>query len=182
MLEWEVDMISLRKASFDDCALFNIWENDERVINFLSISKGRTMEETVREFFVRESDASMFDFVVLHEGRAIGRAYLSRYDKNSKSVDITRIYIGEMNLRGKGLGRELMEKLLEFCFEEFGLHRVTLDYFDGNPAQELYKSMGFQSEGVAREAGFKDGKYNNFNLMSLLKREWEEIRLRKEEK
>lgn len=174
-------MIGLRKATFDDCALFNIWENDERVINFLSISQGRTMEETVREFFMRESDESMFDFAVLHEDRAIGRAYLSRYDKNTKSADITRIYIGELNLRGKGFGRELMEKLLEFCFEELGLHRVTLDYFDGNPAQALYRSLGFQSEGVAREAGFKDGKYNNFNLMSLLKREWEEIRRDREQ-
>lgn len=165
-------MISLRKAVFEDRELFNRWENDEDVIGFLSISKGRTMEETIREFIQRESDPSMFDFLVVHQGKKIGRAYLSRYDKNARSIDITRIYIGESEYRGRGLGRALMEELLRFCFEELELNRVTLDFFDGNPARELYLSLGFVPEGVAREAGFKDGKYNNFNLMSILRREW----------
>lgn len=165
-------MIFLKKAVFDDCVDFNRWENDENVIDYLSISKGRTIEESIREFLQREADPSIFDFTVYHEEKKIGRAYLSRYDKNAHSIDITRIYIGAIDQRGKGLGRALMEELLRFCFEELGLNRVTLDYFDGNPAQELYRSIGFVSEGVAREAGFKDGKFNNFNLMSILRREW----------
>lgn len=165
-------MITLRKAIFDDCVKFNQWENKESVIEFLSISKGRTFEETVREFISREQDATVFDFAVLNDGKMIGRAYLSRYDKISRSIDITRIYIGEDDCRKKGLGRELMEYLIKYCFKELGLSRITLDHYDGNPAQELYKSLGFIYEGVLKDAGFKDGKYYNFNLMALLRKDW----------
>ena len=58
-------MIILRKASYSDCELFNRWENDEEVIRFLSISKNRSMEESIREFIAREQDESVMDFLVL---------------------------------------------------------------------------------------------------------------------
>lgn len=165
-------MITFRKAQFSDCEQFNRWENDEEIIRFLSIEKNRSMETTIRELIARENDESIFDFVVLYQDEPIGRAYLSRYDKKSSAIDITRVYIGEPSLHGKGLGRAMMEALLEFCFGELQLNRVTLDYYDNNPAEHLYRSLGFLSEGVAREAGRKDGVYYNFNLMSLLRREW----------
>ncbi len=167
-------MISFRKATFSDCELFNRWENDENVIQFLSISKGRTMEETICELIMRENDPTVFDFMVLSDDMPIGRAYLSRFDEKNSSIDITRIYIGEASARGRGLGRAMMEELNRFCFEELGLYRVTLDHYDGNPARELYLSLGYKPEGVARDAGYKDGRYYNFNLMSLLRHEWEQ--------
>lgn len=166
-------MIILRKASYSDCELFNRWENDEEVIRFLSISKNRSMEESIREFIAREQDESVMDFLVLSGDVPIGRAFLSRYDQKNGSIDITRIYIGEAAYRGRGLGYEMMRALNRFCFEELGLHRVTLDFYDGNPAQSLYRSLGYMPEGVARDAGYKDGRYHNFNLMSLLRHEWE---------
>ncbi|MDO5096391.1 MAG: GNAT family protein [Peptostreptococcaceae bacterium] len=165
-------MITLRKAKFDDCTYFHKWESDDNVIQFLSIPKGKTYEEVVREFIKREQDDTMMDFAVLLNGEMIGRAYLSRYDKNTKSIDITRIYIGEQEHRGKGLGRVMMLALMRFCFEKLELNRVTLDYFDGNPAQAMYEALGFAFEGVAREAGYKDGAFYNFNLMSMLQSEW----------
>lgn len=165
-------MITLRKAKLEDCTYFHQWESDENVIRFLSIPKGKTYEKVVREFIMREQDDTMMDFSVLFNNEMIGRAYLSRYDKAVKSIDITRIYIGEAAYRGKGLGRVMMLALMHFCFEQLGLHRVTLDYFDGNPAQAMYESLGFVFEGVARDAGFKDGNYYNFNLMSMLASEW----------
>ncbi len=77
-------MISFRKATFSDCELFNRWENDENVIQFLSISKGRTMEETIRELIMRENDPTVFDFMVLSDDMPIGRAYLSRFDEKKQ--------------------------------------------------------------------------------------------------
>ena len=166
-------MVEIRKAKYDDCDYFLKWENDCDVIKYLSISEGKSMEMVIREFIDREKDDQVRDFSVLYQGEIIGRAYLSRYDKNAKSIDITRIYIGDASKRGRGLGTKLMLVLLDYCFKDLALNRVTLDYFDGNPAQKIYKDLGFQSEGLARQAGFKDGVYNNFNLMSMLKEEYD---------
>lgn len=166
-------MITIRAVEYTDCGQFLKWENDPNVIRNLSISQGKTMEEMVRELIARESDDSMFDFAVLENGRMIGRAFLSRYDRQAQSIDITRIYIGEEADRGKGYGTAMLEVLLAFCFEELDLHRVTLDFYDGNPAQKVYRRLGFVDEGVARDAGYKDGRYHNFNLMSMLRKEYE---------
>lgn len=165
-------MIILEKATFNDCEIFNKWENDLETIEFLSIEKNRTMETTIREFFDREKEQNSFDFVVLYNGEKIGRAYLSHWDKNSRSIDITRIYIGEKSCKGKGLGRALMSSLIEYCFNILEVNRISLDHYDGNPAQRLYESVGFVKEGVLREVFFKDGRYFNYNLMSILKKEW----------
>lgn len=166
--------MELRKAVFGDCELFNQWENDQEVIRFLTVPKDKTMEQSIREFLQREQDETVFDFMVVHEGKEIGRAYLSRYDKDYSSIDITRIYIGDRSMQGKGLGKALMKALMAFCFEELELNRVTLDFYDGNKAQGIYRALGFVDEGIAREAGYKDGEYHNFNLMSMLKREYQQ--------
>ncbi len=165
-------MVEIKKAVFDDCQAFNRWENIDEVIKYLSISKGRSMEDSIREFIQRENDDSSRDFAVYYGKKIVGRAFLSRYDKNTSSIDITRIYIGDESDRNKGIGTALMVVLLKYCFIELNLNRVTLDYLDGNPAKKIYETMGFVNEGVAREAGFKDGVYNNFNLMSMLKKEY----------
>ena len=167
-------MLTFEKAAFDDCKLFNEWENDLETIKFLSIEKNRSLENTVREFFYREKESNSFDFSVLYKGNKIGRAYLSNWDRNSRSIDITRIYIGDKNYRGRGIGKELLNKLIEYCFNILEVNRISLDFYDGNPARSLYESAGFKHEGVLREVFFKDGKYHNYNLMSLLKREWKQ--------
>lgn len=168
--------ITIKRATYKDCEDFCKWENEDEVIRYLSISKGKTMEMTIREFIKREEDATVFDFGVYWDKELVGRAFLSRYDQNAKSIDITRIYIGDRKNRGKGMGTKLMQVLMAYCFEELNLNRVTLDYLDGNPAQKIYENLGFVGEGVARQAGFKDGTFNNFNLMSMLKTEYEKIK------
>ena len=66
-----------------------------------------------------------------------------------------------------------MEGLLKYLFEEMNMERVTLDYFTGNErAASLYKSLGFVSEGLARNACKKDDKYHDLNLMSMLLEEY----------
>ena len=165
-------MVEIRKARYEDCEAFVQWENDEEVIKYLSIPRGKTLEMTIREFIQRESDDSVMDFGVYYQDKIIGRAFLSRYDRVSHSIDITRIYLGDSSNRGKGLGTDMMKLLMHYCFENLNLNRVTLDYLDGNPAQKIYRNLGFVDEGIARVAGFKDGVYHNYNLMSMLKKEY----------
>jgi RimJ/RimL family protein N-acetyltransferase len=55
--------------------------------------------------------------------------------------------------RGEGLGRELVEGLLEICFDDLGLRRVTLRVFRWNTSALLcYLSAGFRVEGIVPDA------------------------------
>ena len=61
--------------------------------------------------------------------------------------------------RGAGLGREFVKELLEICFGDLGLRRVTLRVFRWNkPAILCYLSAGFEVEGILPEAVSYEGE------------------------
>lgn len=168
----ESENILIRKSIFDDCEIFTRWEQQDYVKEFLTINKERTYEEVVREFILREQDPSNEQYTIIHKNKPIGRIYLSKISKEFDSIDITRIYIGEKEYLGKGYGRECMELLLDYCFNELKMERVSLDHYTGNAAGNLYLKLGFKYEGVMRNSAKKDNEYFDLHLMSMLREEY----------
>ena len=50
--------------------------------------------------------------------------------------------------RGQGLGRALVETICQFL-ESAGCTRIELDVTEGNPAEHLYRSLGFTRTGAS---------------------------------
>jgi diamine N-acetyltransferase len=76
----------------------------------------------------------------------------------------------EKDFIGKGHGEKMYEIILKICFEIWGMNRLWLSVLESNlRAINLYKKIGFIQEGVSREAIFKNGKFENYIMMSLLK-------------
>ena len=67
----------------------------------------------------------------------------------------------------------MIDKTLEFAFEDIKLHRVELDVYSFNQrAIYAYEKAGFKHEGVLRDA-VKDGEtYADVILMAILENEW----------
>jgi len=71
--------------------------------------------------------------------------------------------------RGKGIGARLMRKAIAAAWKR-KFTRVELAVREDNrPAIALYKRLGFELEGVRRNAFRVDGKYRNLLAMALLK-------------
>ena len=84
-------------------------------------------------------------------------------NKNSE----LRIRIGDRKFLGKGYGTEAVHLILDFAFNDLGLHRVWLTVFNDNlPAIAVYKKCGFKIEGHLKDGGFIDGKWVNLILMA----------------
>jgi len=78
------------------------------------------------------------------------------------------------DFHGKGMGRDAMEVLIRYGFNELNLHRIQLTVFSYNePAIKLYKKLGFKHEGTFREFLQRDGKRFDMHLYGLLSDEWE---------
>lgn len=71
--------------------------------------------------------------------------------------------------RGQGLGRAFLE-VLEVWAEEVGVTRIELCVFAHNErAQRLYRSMGYQDEGLFRQAiRFPEGDVDEYSMAKLL--------------
>ena len=71
--------------------------------------------------------------------------------------------------RGKGIGRKLMRRTIGAAFA-FGLTRIELTVRENNVnAIALYKSLGFEIEGLHRNAVCIEGHYENLYSMALLR-------------
>ena len=174
-VETEDSRLYLRESTFDDCRYFAQWEVHPAVTEFFTINEGRDYEEVVREFLSREGDETQVQFTVClkENDHPVGRIYISRIDDHYDSLDITRIYIADPAMRGKGLGEEALRLALQYAFEERNCERVTLDYFTGNViASTLYQKVGFRNEGNMRHGGKKNGMYVDLHLMSMLRDEY----------
>jgi diamine N-acetyltransferase len=103
-------------------------------------------------------------------GNAIGYITLRGIQSEHRNIELKRVVIASP---GRGHGKEVLRLLLRTVFDEFGAHRLWLDVFETNlRAQHVYRSLGFQQDGIFREAVFRDGKYHSLLLMSILDREY----------
>ena len=167
----------IRETVFDDCKYFAEWEVLPEVTEFFTIDEGRDYEQVVTEFVRNNLDPTKLQFTITlkPEDKPVGKVYISRVNRTEDSMDITRIYIADPALRGKGYGEEALRLILEYAFIHLHMERVTIDHFEKNRiAATLYDKVGFTNEGLMRNAGKKNGKYVNLQLKSMLRAEYYE--------
>jgi RimJ/RimL family protein N-acetyltransferase len=104
-------------------------------------------------------------------GRLVGSCQLLGINPTHRKAEL-QIRIGDADARGRGYGREAVDLLLDFAFEDLNLHRVELTVLEGNePAMKTYLSAGFAREGVMRQAAHIDGRYVDVVFMGVLRDE-----------
>ena len=162
----------LRPSVFGDLEMFHEWELQPAVTEYFSIADGQSMEDVTRKFIADSDDpASMQLTVCLQDGTPIGRIVFCDIIEGWKA-ELWRIYIADTALRGRGYGKQAMEAVMRYCFEDLKLERLYLDHYTGNPASALYLSLGFTYEGVLRRNCRKNGKLYDVHLMSMLREEY----------
>ena len=166
----ETDRLIIRPSVFADCVRFSEMESSETVREGFTMDSDWDYDRIAPDFVKKSLDegCEQWTIVLKETKRIIGRVILCDINRQYDSLDITRIYIGEDELRGKGLGREALEAILAYCFKEKHMERVTLDYLSGNRAADLYRSVGFCDEGNAVHGGKKDGIYVDLHKMAIL--------------
>lgn len=81
--------------------------------------------------------------------------------------------IGDLNFRGKGLGSEILNLLIDYGFNELNFHKIQLNVIEYNKAAiKLYEKAGFIREGLYREYICRDGRRYHLYLYGMLKSEW----------
>jgi ribosomal-protein-serine acetyltransferase len=79
--------------------------------------------------------------------------------------------------QGRGIVTEACRVLIDHIFLEWQLHRVEIHCAIGNEKScAIPKRLGFQFEGVLREAHLLNGIYQDVNVYAMLSREWKAAR------
>jgi L-amino acid N-acyltransferase YncA len=94
------------------------------------------------------------------EGEVIGWGSLNSYNPRAAYQHVAdfSVYV-ERRWRGKGVGRRLLERLIELA-RDIGYHKMMLSAFPFNESGvALYERMGFTMVGICHEMGLLDGRW-----------------------
>ena len=172
------DKIRLRAIEREDIPRFVRWLNDPDVIRFLLVNSpfSKAMEEKWFDRQVEtppnESQVLAIEILIGEEWVHIGNCGLHKVEPINNCAEFG-IMIGEKEYWGKGYGRKVAQLCLKHGFEDLNLNRIYLIVFADNVRGiKAYEAVGFKHEGVQRQAIYKNGKYNDVLLMSVLHSEW----------
>ncbi|HHX37636.1 MAG TPA: GNAT family N-acetyltransferase [Clostridiaceae bacterium] len=119
-----------------------------------------------------EQHSYLFSIIEQQTGKAMGLINFDNMDWQNRNAEIG-IGLANKRHRGKGYASEAMGLLIEYGFDEIGLHRIYARVIDGNKASHsLFSRLGFQQEGLLREHVFRHGQYRNMYMFGLLRDEW----------
>jgi [ribosomal protein S5]-alanine N-acetyltransferase len=173
------DRLILRDYTAADFALLHAIDSDPAVTQM----RGGTaiIESRYRERFtaILASQAAtpreQYDFVILSHTtqQLIGHCFL--HITNVRIREATLGYFLHPSAWGKGLATEAAARLLQFGFDDLGLHRISSGCSASNiTSARVLEKIGMQYEGRLREDRLTDaGEWQDTLLYAILAREWQ---------
>lgn len=163
-----LESVALREVRESDLQVLFKWLNDYELRISSTTYRPVSWPEHTKWVMNRLENGSETFFVISLEERPIGVINLSSHDSQNRSADFS-IRIGESTDQGRGLGTQAIKLLIDFCWKDINLHRLSLAVFsDNSRAIKSYAKTGFEYEGELREAAFINGSWRNLIIMAIL--------------
>ena len=177
------ERIRLRRNERADISKFVGWLNDPDVRRYLSLNMPISMASEEQWFEnMLKLPASEQPFAIeirkispeneTDAWQMIGNCSFMNMDHTARSAEVG-LFIGDKSCWNKGYGTDVMRLLLHFGFETLNLNRIFLRVDEANKGGiRAYEKAGFVQEGHLRQAVYRDGKYFDFLIMSVIRSEW----------
>ncbi|MBZ0315758.1 MAG: GNAT family N-acetyltransferase [Anaerolineae bacterium] len=172
------EKVYLNAITREDIPQFGRWFGNLELLSYLwtdAVFPQTQEDETDWYERMRKSDDYDFAIRALDHNQLIGSISIKAPDWKNRSA-VFGIAIGDPNYWGQGYGTDATRVILRYAFLELNLHRVELYVYNTNPrAIKSYEKVGFQLEGVKRQAAFRDGQYFDIHIMGILRDEWQAL-------
>lgn len=144
MYKIENSQIGLKETLPEGIVLISEMEKQEENLRFITpYDKKRHLEVIVNK---DEEHLTAWD---KKTGKIVGFVILAGLQNPNLSLEFRRIVIQE---KRKGIGKQCLQLIKKYCFNNLKFHRLWLDVFEDNArAIHLYRSEGFIEEGKLRD-------------------------------
>lgn len=166
----------LRELERGDLNTITAWRASRELIDCLAAPYRFIGQEIDDHWFdgYLSSRASTVRCAVVDSGnpeQILGLATLADIDWVVRSAEF-HIMVGPRT-QGQGVGTYAIREMLRHAFSDLGLNRVELTVLESNSrARSIYEKEGFALEGTLRAAAWKNGRYEDMHVMSILREEW----------
>ena len=144
------------------------WMNDKEVIKYLSSGGDYNLNKLKKFLEETEKKEILFWAIIIKENNThIGNIKIDPIDHYNGTCEY-RIMMGDKNEWGKGFAYEVSELVINYCFKNLNLRKITLGCIEDNKiAISLYKKLNFKIEANLIEHILHNGKYVNVIRMAL---------------
>jgi RimJ/RimL family protein N-acetyltransferase len=166
--------LTLRAIERDDLPRYVTWLNDPEVTDHLKAYLPFNLDDETDWYEAQRRDPTMQNFAIVlnTENVHIGSIGLMKINQREQNAELG-IMIGDKRQWGQGYGREAIKLLLPFGFATLNLHRIYLRVDATHPAAiRCYTNCGFVEEGRLRDAVFRQGRFEDQLIMSILRPEY----------
>jgi ribosomal-protein-alanine N-acetyltransferase len=144
------------------------WINDIEVNTYLE-TRGNYTLSLLKEYIQNQYNKEVY-FWALHlknSGSHIGNIKIDPINTQNNSGEYG-VLIGDKSSWGKGYATEASHTIINYCFEELKLSKITLGVIEDNTnAVNLYKKIGFEIDGILKGTKAYNNKISNSLRMSL---------------
>lgn len=167
--------IYLRPMTEMDTDLIVAWRNQPNVKKFFIYQADFTKEGHLYWLHkvVEKGNACQMMICDRKTKKELGSVYIRDIDRMHRKGEYG-IFIGDESARGRGIGTEAARLMIQYGFEELGLHRIYLRVLAGNErAIRSYEKAGFKKEGCLHHDVCINGEYVDIVWMAIVNEEKE---------
>lgn len=144
------------------------WINDSEVNRYLE-TRGNYTLDLLKSYIEQQYNKATF-FWAIHlkdSNKHIGNIKIDPINFETKSGEYG-ILIGDKSNWGKGYASEATIRIINYCFDELELTKITLGVIEDNAsAVNLYKKLGFKIDEVIQGTKVYNNKISNSLRMSI---------------
>lgn len=166
--------IDLCPISDNDIEILKKGYNDPDVRDAMFMYFPLSEEETQTKINAMAKNENAINLMIVDKEskQSVGHIALVRPDWVSRMMTFYIVLL-DKSVWGKGFGSEATQLMVDYGFNMLNLNRIQLHVnAENEPAKAVYKKVGFKHEGTLRQAMYKNNKYFDFWLMSILNEEY----------
>jgi len=170
--------VYLRGMEKEDLQLLKKWICDEKVTHYLETGALPPSIERLNEEYEQELKTQKnISFLVISKKKDIpigwGGLYIIDWIKRSSEL---RFFIGETKYWNMTAALESEKLLFQYAFEKLNLHKVFAGAnVENKGSWKVLERLGFVKEGVFRDTVYRNGKYYDAYMYSILRSEYDKI-------
>ncbi len=164
--------ISLGPVSMAESSLLWHWRNDPAIYKWCR--QFEPLEEWDHKNWLSSlagrEDLKMYIVIDPANSTVAGVCGLTSLDLINRRAEFS-LYI-DPEKHGRQLGTAALKTLCAHGFLALGLHHIFGETFEHNPAAKMFEKVGFKKEGTRRGFYWREGKFIDAHLYSVLAEEF----------
>jgi RimJ/RimL family protein N-acetyltransferase len=174
----------LRPLELSDASIVQKYSNDPEVRHYLSnvfpLSR-ESEEEYIKKVSAMDRGDIVLAVVLKKNHKLLGCMGLHKINYVS-GLASTGSMLGAKEEWNKGYAREAKMLLLEYAFLTLNLRKVCSAAFAKNKGSIKHnQNCGYQIEAVLKKHHYRDGKYQDFVMLAVFRKDWIKLRNKTEQ-